>query len=145
MMKRAAIRRLGTRAINLSTNSVRALLVSEKEFKKILPLPGSEKDIVIDREDVLCSALSSENKSVTRLCGRCFIDERQPRICQCDPVSNFNLRIAVRYNDPCNKSIPQCAFHKKPHVLGTIVRQKHYDAGLATDGRRRPAESQCEL
>ncbi len=36
MMKRAAIRRLGARAIILSNNSVRTLLVSEKEFEKIL-------------------------------------------------------------------------------------------------------------
>src|SRR6476659_7173899 len=77
MMKRAAIRRLGAGAIILSTNSVRALLVSEKEFKKICPLLRSEKDIIVDREDVLCPGLSGENKSVTRLCWRCLIDERQ--------------------------------------------------------------------
>ena len=37
---------------------MRTLLVAEKESKKILPLPGSEKDIVVDREDVLCAAAS---------------------------------------------------------------------------------------
>jgi hypothetical protein len=48
VMKRAAIRRLSAWAIILSNNSVRAPLVSEKEFEKFFPLPGSEKDIIVD-------------------------------------------------------------------------------------------------
>ena len=145
MMKRAAIRRLGAWAIIVSNYSVRILLIAEKKFEEFCPLLRGEKDIIVNREDVLCPSLFCENQSVTGLCWSSFIDQGQAGICRFYPVSNFNLRIAIGYNDPCDKSIPQCAFHKKPHVLGTIVRQKHCDAGLATDGRRPPTESQCEL
>ena len=145
MMKRAAIRRLGAWAIILSNYSVRTLLISEKKFEEFLPLRGSKEDIIVNREDVLCTSLFCENQSVTWLCWSSFIDEGQAGICRFYPVSNFNLRIAIGYNDPCNKSIPQCALHEKPHVLWTIVRQKHCDAGLATDGRRPPTESQRDV
>jgi hypothetical protein len=74
MMKRTTIRRLGARAIILSNYSVRALLVSEKKFEKTCPLLRSEKDIIVNREDVLCPSLSGENESVTRLCRTHFID-----------------------------------------------------------------------
>src|SRR6476469_1413995 len=145
VMKRAAIRRLGARAINVSNNSVRASLVSEKKFKKISPLLRGKKDIIVYREDVLCPSLSCENQPVTWLCWSSFIDEGQPRVRRFYPISNFDLRIAIGHNDPCNKSIPQCALHEDPHVLGTIVRQKHCDARLSTDGRRAPTKSQRAL
>jgi hypothetical protein len=144
-MKRAVIRRLGARAINVSNNSVRAPLVSEKKFKKISPLLRGKKDIIVYREDVLCPSLFCENQSVTGLCWSSFIDEGQAGICRFYPVSNFDLRIAIGYNDPCNKSIPQCALHKKPHVLGTIVRQKHCDAGFASNGQRPLTEPERDL
>ena len=111
VMERATIRRLGAWAINLSNNSVRALLVSNKEFKKMCPLLRGEEDIIIDREDVLCPSLSGDNQSVTWLCWDRFINKSQTGVVRCYPVSDFHLWIAIGYNDSCDKAIPQRALH----------------------------------
>ena len=73
VMKRAAVRRGGARPINLSDDSVRTLVVRQEQLKEIFPLPRSEEDIVVDRENVFRSGLSGEYQPVTRLCSLNFI------------------------------------------------------------------------
>jgi hypothetical protein len=122
MMKRAAIRRFGARTIKVSNNSVRTLLVTEEKFKEFCPLLWGEKDIVVNRENVLCPRLPSQNEAMTGLCWDRFIDKGQAGICRSYPVSNFHPWVAVGHNDSCDKSIPQRALNEEPDVLGAIVR-----------------------
>src|SRR5436190_10447864 len=81
VVKRATIRRLSAWAIILSNYSVRTLLITEEKFKEFCPLLWGEKDIIVNREDVLCPGLFCENQSVTWLCWSCLIDECQARVC----------------------------------------------------------------
>ena len=61
VVKRATIRRLGAWAIILSNYSVRTLLITEEKFKEFCPLLRGEKDIVVNRQDVLCTSQFCEN------------------------------------------------------------------------------------
>ena len=49
---------------------------------------------------------------------------------------NFHLCIAVGYNDSRDKAIPQGSLHDKLHILRSIVRQKHCNAGFASKSGR---------
>src|SRR4030095_15792973 len=134
MMKRAAVRRYSARAINLPNNTVWNVLVMNQKFKKSPPLLRSEKDIVIDRKDIVRSRVACENQSVTGLCWNSFVNQNQPRVGTSYPVREFHVWVAIRHDHPRDKLIPQRAVQDERHVLRAVVRQKHYDACFAIDG-----------